>query len=590
MLVRKLRRGLPSEGGFTLIELMAALGVILVALLALAYTATIGFSDIALARQRQGANGLANQTMEQVRALPFDTLKAGLSNADLAGGGDANIVLNGACGAPTVYCYNGETIPRGNNAGVVPLVPHRQTLTVGPTTYTVAVYVTYYNNVQTANTFRITVSVSWANPVVKGVASKVTTQSIAYSASGCLSTATHPFSAPCQPFLYASGSADDGHFDVTGTVNGLNLQTATLSQPAFNSNTQNEQIASIQGLSQASGITLTLVSQSAQDSGRQRVVTAADNDPAQPGNAYNTASATSSASALSTNGAGNSLTLTPSSGDPVSSVSTSASNSTGNTCPLVGPPQIDNFPCGWASARQSGAMSAVLALNPSTNLGTLSLASVAAMPSAGTAYTNRDQPSGTDGKVHGEVNRATGTVQLATLPTNLAGAATPPGWAGYFIQVSGFTDQVTAEAGVNTAAPSVTEAGTISFWNGAGYTSRAITAGAAANLAVASVHISDASTGKLLTVDIQASPTSDCNVWVTGCLRTGGTSTAQTMQICAPACPNNRLAATATSNSPVLGDIHYKVTYNGSVVVDVVIHVDFGTLLAQSTYQPAPSA
>jgi len=79
-------------------------------------------------------------------------------------------------------------------------------------------------------------------------------------------------------------------------------------------------------------------------------------------------------------------------------------------------------------------------------------------------------------------------------------------------------------------------------------------------------------------------------VWVSGCLATGGTSTAQTMQSCSPACPNNRLAAAATSNSPILGDIHYKVTYNGSVVVDVVIHVDIGTLLAQSSYQVAPSA
>ena len=64
-----------------------------------------------------------------------DNIKAGLSNADLSGGGDASIVLNGGCGAPTVYCYNGETIPRGNNASVVPLVPHRQNLTVGATAF-----------------------------------------------------------------------------------------------------------------------------------------------------------------------------------------------------------------------------------------------------------------------------------------------------------------------------------------------------------------------------------------------------------------------------------------------------------------------
>ena len=98
--LRRLRSRLRGEAGFTLIELMVAVSIMLVALLALAYTATIGFSDIALARQRQGASGLANQTMEQIRALPFDVLKKGLSNADLTGGGDPNIT--GGCGA--TYC------------------------------------------------------------------------------------------------------------------------------------------------------------------------------------------------------------------------------------------------------------------------------------------------------------------------------------------------------------------------------------------------------------------------------------------------------------------------------------------------------
>src|SRR6266542_1043590 len=105
--LRRTRSRLRGEAGFTLVELMVAVGIMLVALLALAYTATIGFSDIALARQRQGATGLANQTMEQIRALPFDVLKKGLSNAELAGGGDPNIISG--CGG--THCYGGELIP-----------------------------------------------------------------------------------------------------------------------------------------------------------------------------------------------------------------------------------------------------------------------------------------------------------------------------------------------------------------------------------------------------------------------------------------------------------------------------------------------
>src|SRR5439155_11816940 len=224
--LRRIRVRLAPEGGFTLVELMVALGVILLALLAMAYTATIGFSDIALARQRQGASGLANQTIEQMRALPFDVVKKGLGNTDLSSGSDPNIT---ACGAN--YCYGGEQIPRGANPNVVPLVPHTQTIVVGPTTYTVRAYVTYYQNVTTNNTFRLTVAVSWPNPARKRVSTTVQSQTIAYSGTGRLSTVTHPFAAPCQPFFYANGVADEGRFNVTGTLSGVNLANATLTMP-----------------------------------------------------------------------------------------------------------------------------------------------------------------------------------------------------------------------------------------------------------------------------------------------------------------------------------------------------------------------
>src|SRR6266540_97294 len=103
-----LHRRLAADEGFTMIELIIAVGIILTAVLAMAYTATIGFSDIALARQRDGANGLANQTMEQIRGLSFETIRRGLASADLAG--DTNIVT-----CLTAKCYKGitpnETIP-----------------------------------------------------------------------------------------------------------------------------------------------------------------------------------------------------------------------------------------------------------------------------------------------------------------------------------------------------------------------------------------------------------------------------------------------------------------------------------------------
>ena len=135
---------------------MLAVTIMLSTLLVLAYTSTISFTDSAFTRQRQSANGLANQTMEQMRALPFDTIKNGLDNTDLASLSDPNITVTGS-GSSAVYKYGGEEIPRGDNASTVPLVPHQATLTIGPTTFKRSVYVTYYQNNKTANVFRVTV-------------------------------------------------------------------------------------------------------------------------------------------------------------------------------------------------------------------------------------------------------------------------------------------------------------------------------------------------------------------------------------------------------------------------------------------------
>ncbi len=587
--LRRIRSRLRGEAGFTLVELMVAVGIMLVALLALAYTATIGFSDIALARQRQGASGLANQTMEQIRALPFDVLKKGLSNADLTGGGDPNITSG--CGF--TYCYGGEAIPRGANPNVVPLVPHTQSIVVGPTTYTVRAYVTYYKNVTTNNTFRLTVVVTWPNPARRGVSSTVQSQTIAYSGTGCLSTDTHPFAAPCQPFFYANGVTDAGHFDITGALQGVSLADATLTMPRWSSNMQVEQISAVQGLASSSGGSITVTGNPVTTTGGQQAASAADNDPGQPGNNYQKTTVSGSAGPITASSGGaqsNSLTVTPSSGDPGATVSTTDASLL-NACPLIGIGETDLQPCGSSTEQQVGTSSATLSLKKKFDLGTASLVSVAAAPGVASALSNRNIQNGADGLAHSESSRSIGVVHVGALLSNLDPSAVPAGWAGYLIEISGFTDTVTAEAGTNTVAPTVAASGTIRYWNGVGYTTVAIAPGAPVNLAVASVHIIDNSGPNPVLIDIYGSTSTlvDCTLWVLGCPTTGGTSTSETIGVCNPACPTTRTAALAQSNTPVAGDIRYKVTIGGEVEADLIVHMDLGAMKAQNTYQPAPS-
>jgi type II secretory pathway pseudopilin PulG len=592
-LIWKLSLRIRSEGGFTLIELMVAVGVILVTLLALAYTATIGFSDIALARQRQSANGLANQTIEQVRALPFDTLKAGLANNDV--GADPNITVN-TCGVPppTQYCYGGERIPTGNNPAVEPLVPHQRAVTVGPTAYTISTYVTYFDNDVTSNAFRISVLVTWTNPARRGVSTQVETQTVAFSGEGCLSTATHPFAGPCQPFFYGTAAAGAARVEVTGEIADIEFERASLLLPWESSNVQVEQISSTQGIAQGSGATMKLLNQTEQTTGLDRVASGAENDPSQAGLDYGTAVLLGTGGSLqAADGNGrNSITVSNSAGDTGSTTSTTSASVVNpvNPCPVTGLSENDYQPCGSSKSRQAAGMWADLVLKKNTDLGTARLIDLLAAPVEGSSFSHRQLQAGVDGMIHSAVTRSIGTLTVGALPSGLDPSAIPAGWGGYFIRVSGYSDSVTAQTGTGTGAPVVTRSGTVSYWNGLGYSSIAIAPGAATNIPVASVDINDLVGGKLLEVEIQGAVDIGCLVWVSGCPTTGGSTTSQTILACAPACPNTRTQATAKSFSPLVGNLHYTVIYDGEILTHLTLHVDLGTLTAQNTYQPAPSA
>ncbi len=155
-----------DEGGFTLLETVAAMGVVFVALLALAGTSLVGLPATALARQRQGANQLANQLLEQVRGLTYATMAQGLATSDL--GGDpsrikscAGVYYYKSCGSGAEPIVHTDGLPT-----VAPLVPHQGS--VGPPTHPLAyawgVYVTRAGDAPQAGALRVRVVVRWTKP------------------------------------------------------------------------------------------------------------------------------------------------------------------------------------------------------------------------------------------------------------------------------------------------------------------------------------------------------------------------------------------------------------------------------------------
>ena len=73
-----------DERGFTIIETMIAITIIFAGMVAMAYTATLGFHSIAYGRERVTADGIADQVLETIRGQAYSKIQTGLSSSDLA--------------------------------------------------------------------------------------------------------------------------------------------------------------------------------------------------------------------------------------------------------------------------------------------------------------------------------------------------------------------------------------------------------------------------------------------------------------------------------------------------------------------------
>ena len=563
-----------------MIELVVACGVLMLVLSSMAYVGTVAFKDAALARNRQTATALVNETLEQIRAMPFATVALGMSTTDIASGMDDEIVA-----ASGVHRFRGERIPHGNNASIAPLVPHLVTRTVDGIAYEVGAYVTYLDDDVTSTALRITAIADWASTVRSGAMTRVEAQTIVYTGPGndCSSSATHPFVAPCQPFLHASAESGQGIISITpnaadgGAMRGIDLEEAALWVSQQASGLQIEQVRSVTASGRTSGVSLRALGGDDRAHGMTGAVTASDSDPSQPKPEHDSEEGgPDPAATLSLSGPETSITVTTGAGATSTSASTVNANGghpCGNALAIPSVLQTDSLPCGNATSQQLGDASMVIGLG---SLGEVTMASIAAAPSSGVAHTTYDlapQGSGAsqscpttagDGCAHASQRSSLGAIRVAGLPPAFAAIA-PTGF-DQLIRVDGSYRTVRAEAGVGSGAPSASTAGTISYWNGVGYTTTPID-GSPRSLAVAAVTVSDG------TSSVSMQPIA---------VRAGATS--------APTCAAPCASTSVTAESPVVADIRYTVVRQGTTLVDVIIHVDLGTLVAQASYTARPGA
>lgn len=563
---RLLARARRDEAGFTLIEFMVALGILFVALLSLARTATVALSDVGLARQRQTANQLANQLLEEVRGLPYEALEKGLSDTDLAG--DANILF---CSGD----YHFRVCPPDATAekivhdtgipNVSPLVPHRGS--VGPpqypATFNWSVYVTEAVGQPLEGAYRVTAIVSWNLTVRQGVRNFVEAQTLVYAPEGCVDTSTHPFGAPCQPYHFVTAGAGGGGLSSQGTVEGLSFDSFGFDHLREAADIQVEQITRVSG-------SLNLPSANRTVAGARSItgssaVSIADTDPSSPAGSYATQSiGPQGPGDLSVSGGGNTIAVSLGGSDQGSTTSTTAAGGA-NSCNL----QTDGRACGYSTGTAVGTASHTVSLTE--GIGTASLGSVSSSSTPARTYVRRYVPpvSGEDGLTRGEVNWSLPEMRLGGLPD---GVNDPLAWQGYWVRLTGYSASASAEAGTGSVAPALAiPTGQIDAWNGVGYTSVPISIGGG-NVPITPVSVTDGVGGNTVRVEIEGTVTMDPS------------TTDQTILS-----GSTRSEAKAQIGSPMVVDLTYKVYRNDVLIVALTVKFNAGGSGVSAVYRPAPT-
>ena len=205
-------------------------------------------------------------------------------------------------------------------------------------------------------------------------------------------------------------------------------------------------------------------------------------------------------------------------------------------------------------------------------LGTATLASLGA-PAANPnkSFVNRQPQSGQDGSVELTATRRFGTIGIGGLP---GGVSAPAGWTGYLVNIAGYQDSATAQAGsTTTLAPATTMSGTVSFWNGSGYTSFAPDSGSLNNRS-SSVSLTSSIGPNTVITTLSMKPGSQAALRGTNSTNPSGTT---------------RTDANS-SVTPFTATVTYRVTVNGATVVDLEIALNLGTMLTRGVYGQPPAA
>jgi hypothetical protein len=213
------------------------------------------------------------------------------------------------------------------------------------------------------------------------------------------------------------------------------------------------------------------------------------------------------------------------------------------------------------------------------DIGDATLVSAGAPATNTTAFTNRMMVTGQDGNIQETTGRAFGTVSIGGLPDQVP---SPAGWTGYFLRLTNYRDTVVSTAGTSAAAPTATiNSGSLSYWNGTGYTSVDLIT--TPGYALSGLELDHTTNVGINIVSVRIAADS----LAMGSVPTTSSSTTGCDLVTYPSC---KTEAQASVGSPVSGTITYEVWVDLVKVVDLTIDVALGTVVSKSIYGPTPAA
>ncbi|GAA3821545.1 hypothetical protein [Cellulomonas soli] len=452
--------GAQGEGGFTLVEVLLAMFLIVAMMVVTIGVLLSSLVTIAVARQRQSGAALATQSIESMRALPYSTVTAGsAAGCDTTLGLAATTDNVSGAGASAVFSPSSTVLAIAPETLVVNTQsPCAYTTTVDSTTYTVRQYVT---RSATSDAFALTAIATWKKK--NGQAGTSVERTETFSPGGCLQDSLHPFSGPCQAAFSARGGTDAMSVSVT-PVDAAGVPQAaepsiTLVLPAASSTLEVEQSVALTSTGVAAGG----VDSTGTASSSPQVLTAGS-DPTST--VQQTFSGVVSVPGRSTTSVLGATTLTAATGTTTGSLGGAVSAGSGACLMPTATGAAAAVSTGPAGALRPCAVAGLVHGGPATlALGGAQLfTSEGVRTSAGAAQVYKGTSAGVCGATAPGCARASAARSIGTARF-LPGVAPVGLW-----QLTGLTESAVAERGATTPTPTQARSGTLRLWTGVAYT------------------------------------------------------------------------------------------------------------------------